>query len=113
MPLARGVVAPPWQAALERCTDDVRSGKPLSVALAAQQLDTPVVRRLLHVAERSGRSAELLMRAATFLDEQIGRWADLATEALSPLLMLAIGLLVGAIIVLMYLPIFQLVELVG
>lgn len=113
LPLARGVVAAPWQPGLDRATAHVESGLPLSQALSREGLDTPVVRRLLRVAEHSGRLPELLTRAAGFLDERIGRWADLATEALSPLLMLAIGLLVGGILVLMYLPIFQLVEMVG
>ena len=50
----------------------------------------------------------MLGRAAAFLDEQTARWIDWFTRLFEPLLMIAIGGLVGTIIVLMYVPILEL-----
>jgi general secretion pathway protein F len=65
---------------------------------------------MLRVGERSGALAQMFNRAAAFHDAEIARLSDWVTHALNPLLMLLMGLVVGAIVVLMYLPIFQLVE---
>jgi general secretion pathway protein F len=47
---------------------------------------------------------------AAFHDEEMARWAEWVTRLLGPVLMLIMGLIIGAIVVLMYLPIFQLAE---
>ena len=47
---------------------------------------------------------------AAFHDEEIARLADLVTRLVNPLLMLVMGVLIGGIVVLMYLPIFKLME---
>lgn len=52
----------------------------------------------------------MLERAAAFHDEEAARLTELLTRAINPALMLIMGVLIGGIIVLMYLPIFQLVE---
>jgi general secretion pathway protein F len=54
----------------------------------------------------------MMERAAIFHDEELARWADWATKLLGPVLMLLMGLVIGAIVVLMYMPIFQLAETV-
>jgi general secretion pathway protein F len=52
--------------------------------------------------------AEMMDRIAVFHDEELARWIDLVTKLFEPLLMAVIGLVIGAIVVLMYLPIFEL-----
>jgi len=47
-------------------------------------------------------------RIAGFYDEEMGRWVDWLTKLIEPLLMAVIGLVIGAIVVLMYFPIFEL-----
>ena len=47
-------------------------------------------------------------RAASFHEEQMLRWVDKLTKILEPTLMAAIGLLIGGIVLMMYLPIFEL-----
>jgi general secretion pathway protein F len=51
---------------------------------------------------------EMMDRIAAFLDEDIARWVDWFTRLFEPLLMAFIGLLIGAIVVLMYMPVFEL-----
>jgi general secretion pathway protein F len=45
---------------------------------------------------------------AIFLDEEIARWVDWFTRLFEPLLMAFIGIVIGIIVVLMYLPVFEL-----
>jgi len=50
----------------------------------------------------------MLERAARFSDDQFARWVDWASRLLEPMLMVVIGVVIGGIVVLMYLPIFDL-----
>jgi general secretion pathway protein F len=47
-------------------------------------------------------------RIAGFHDEELARWVDRFTRLFEPLLMAAIGVVIGTIVVLMYMPIFEL-----
>ena len=107
---ARAVIAPRLRAALDAATARVERGERLSEALHAEQLSTPVALRMLRVGERSGSVGAMLGDAAAFYDEELARLTELVTRLLNPLLMLAMGGLIGTVIVLMYLPIFQLME---
>jgi general secretion pathway protein F len=50
----------------------------------------------------------MMERIATFHDEEMARWVDWFTKTFEPLLMAIIGVVIGGIVVLMYLPIFEL-----
>jgi general secretion pathway protein F len=63
---------------------------------------------MLRVGERTGEMGPMLTQSAAFYDGEIGRWIDRFTRTFEPLLMAAIGLVVGAIVVLLYMPIFDL-----
>ncbi|MFG6468109.1 type II secretion system F family protein [Roseateles sp. BYS87W] len=104
------VVAAPWRVAVQAAAAQIERGERLSAAFEAQDLATPVARRMLRVGERSGEVAAMLERAAAFHDEEAARLTDLLSRLVNPALMLIMGVLIGGIIVLMYLPIFQLVE---
>ncbi len=52
----------------------------------------------------------MLGQAAAFYDEELTRLSEIVTRLVNPLLMLVMGGVIGSVIVLMYLPIFQLVE---
>ena len=53
---------------------------------------------------------QMLSQAASFYDEELTRLSELVTRLINPVLMLIMGLVIGTVVVLMYLPIFQLVE---
>jgi len=89
-------------------TQRIREGASISAGMEAAGLTTPVALRLLRVGERSGEMAEMMDRIAVFHDEELARWIDLVTKLFEPLLMAAIGVVIGAIVVLMYMPIFEL-----
>jgi general secretion pathway protein F len=71
-------------------------------------LTTPISLRMLRVGERTGDMGPMLTQSAAFYDGEISRWIDRFTRTFEPLLMAAIGLVVGAIVVLLYMPIFDL-----
>jgi len=71
-------------------------------------LATPVAKSLVQVGERSGQLAPMFDRTARFHDEEMTRWIDATSKLLEPVLMLAIGLVIGLVVVLMYMPIFEL-----
>ena len=95
---------------MERAIEAVREGQPISAALRSEGLTTSVAERLLAVGERSGRMGELLERAADFLDEELSRVMDRLIRLVEPLMMVIIGGVVGGIVMLMYLPIFELAD---
>ncbi|MEW6759663.1 MAG: type II secretion system F family protein [Pseudomonadota bacterium] len=86
----------------------VESGQPLSNAFETNGLTTPISLRMLRVGERTGDMGPMLTQSAAFYDGEITRWIDRFTRTFEPLLMAAIGLVVGAIVVLLYMPIFDL-----
>jgi general secretion pathway protein F len=88
--------------------ESLRRGESISNAFAAGALTTPVASRLLRVGEKSGRMGEMMDRIAIFHDEEMARWVDWFTRLFEPLLMIFIGLTIGLIVVLLYMPIFEL-----
>ncbi|WP_077034800.1 type II secretion system F family protein [Pelomonas sp. KK5] len=108
--IVKDVVAAPWRPAVGAACARIERGERLSEALEAEDLATPVARRMVRVGERSGEVASMLERAAAFHDEEAVRLTELLTRAINPALMLVMGVVIGGIIVLMYLPIFQLAE---
>lgn len=108
MRLCGDVLSPALRPNLERAIEAVNSGLSLSHAFSEQGLAPPVALRMLRVGERSGQLGDMLMRIAQLQDEDIERWSDLVARVFPPLLLMAIAIFVGGIVVLMYLPIFDL-----
>lgn len=102
------MVSPTLRTALSNARAAIESGRPLSDAFEAHGLTTPISLRMLRVGERTGDMGPMLTQSAAFYDGEISRWIDRFTRTFEPLLMAAIGLVVGAIVVLLYMPIFDL-----
>lgn len=108
--MVTGLLSAALQMRLTNVTKSIREGNTISQAFEAGGLTTAVALRMLRVGERAGNMGEMMERIAAFHDEEMARWAEWATRLFGPLLMLLMGLLIGVIVVLMYLPIFQLTE---
>ncbi|MEG1050958.1 MAG: type II secretion system F family protein, partial [Janthinobacterium sp.] len=104
----QAMVSPGMQASLQRARGAIEAGQPLSSAFEQHQLTTPISLRMLRVGERTGDMGPMLTQSAAFYDGEISRWIDRFTRTFEPLLMAAIGLVVGAIVILLYMPIFDL-----
>lgn len=106
--MASGILEPGLRDKLALARGAVAEGKPLSEAFQRHGLSTPVAYRLIRVAEQTGSMSEMLESAAAFHEEELARDVDLFARLFEPILMMAIGLMVGAIVLLMYMPIFEL-----
>jgi general secretion pathway protein F len=106
--MVAGLLHPQVRARLAAAIQRVRQGESLSQAMEAHGLVTPVATRMLRTGEKGGNLAQMMEAIAAFHDEELGRWVDWFTRLFEPLLMAAIGVVIGLIVVLMYLPIFEL-----
>ena len=104
----QGMVSPSVRASLVAAKLSIESGEPLSNAFEMHKLTTPISLRMLRVGERTGDMGPMLTQSAAFYDGEISRWIDRFTRIFEPLLMACIGLVVGGIVVLLYMPIFDL-----
>jgi general secretion pathway protein F len=93
---------------LQEAIQDIKEGKSISQSLQRADLTTPVALRLLRVGEKSGRMGEMMEASAKFHDEETTRFIEWFTRLFEPVLMLLIGLMIGVIVILLYMPIFEL-----
>ena len=93
---------------LQQAKKSIAEGQPFSQALHQAQLTTPVALRLFNVGEKTGTLDKMMERAASFHEEEMLRWVDRFTKIFEPTLMAIIGLLIGGIVMMMYMPIFEL-----
>jgi general secretion pathway protein F len=98
---------------LDRALASASSGAPLASALHDHGLIDTLGLRVLRVSEQTGQIHAALDRLADIHDQDVERALERAGRLIEPILMLGIGLVVGGIVVLMYLPIFQLAASVG
>lgn len=93
---------------LQQAQTMISQGLPLSHAFQSVGMTTPIGERMLLVGERGGNVAHMMDRIASFYDEELARWIDWFTKLFEPLLMLFIGLVIGVVVLLLYMPIFEL-----
>jgi general secretion pathway protein F len=86
----------------------IQEGVPMSAAFTEVGLATPVAARMMLVGERSGDMGQMLAQIARFHDEEVARAVEWFTKAFEPVLMAVLGLAIGGVVVLMYMPIFEL-----
>lgn len=108
MGMVSSLLQPLLRSNLEKVMHDVREGKPMSSAMELHGMTTAISIRMLRVGERTGQMGEMMERIGAFYDEEIGRAVEWFTKLLEPMLMIIIGLIVGLVVVLMYMPIFEL-----
>lgn len=106
--LCDAVAGADGQSRLHWVRREIESGQPLSGSLERHGLSTPVAQRLLRVGEQSGQLGEMLGRTAAFYDEETSRWIERFTKTFEPVLMAAIGVVIGLIVILLYMPVFEL-----
>lgn len=87
---------------------DISNGDTVSRAFDIHGLATPIALRMLRVGERSGQLGTMLTRSALFYEGESARWIDRFSKTFEPALMAVIGIVVGLIVVLLYMPIFDL-----
>jgi general secretion pathway protein F len=111
--MVSGLLSPLLRGRLQLAIEQIREGRGFTATLAESGLTTRVAEHMLSVGERAGNLGEMLTRAAEFHEDYTAREVEWLTRLFGPLLMLLIGCAIGLIVVLMYLPIFQLAEVIG
>ena len=106
--MTRELLPLPLQAGLTRSMLSIAQGEKMSQSLQQESLMTSVALRLLRAGERNGQIAGMLEQAAMFHEREITQWVDRFARLIEPVLMLIMGLGIGSIVVLLYLPIFDL-----
>jgi type IV pilus assembly protein PilC len=67
---------------------------------------------MIMVGEESGELEEMLVNVANFYDDEVDRSVERLTAIIEPLMMAFIALTVGTMIIAMYLPIFNMINLI-
>jgi len=105
---AHDYLGPRHRSQLHQGLAAIREGMPMSVALSSSGFSDEMVASMLGVAERTGALPEMLDRIADLYERSLQRNVDVASRLIEPVLMIVFGSLIGGIVLLMYLPIFDL-----
>lgn len=103
-----GLLDTALQHQMTQATAAISEGQTISLAMEQAGLTTPIALRMLRVGERGGKIGDMMERIAAFYDEELARWIDWFTKLFEPILMLLIGLVIGVVVLLLYMPIFEL-----
>lgn len=108
----QGVVAPDprLRDALSQAYRDVRMGKEVGPALAAQGYIYPIVSSSLTTGLETGRLPQSLTAAASLLNVEADAATDRLLQTLEPLALLILGGIVGGILLACFLPIYSLIS---
>jgi general secretion pathway protein F len=96
------------RARLDRAVASATNGAPLAASLFEFGLLDRLGMRVMRVAEQTGALDLALDRLADVHENRLEQQLERAGRLIEPVVMLVIGLVIGGIVVLMYLPIFQL-----
>jgi type IV pilus assembly protein PilC len=86
----------------------VEEGTAISSALEQTGFFPLMALRMIGVGESTGALADMLTDVSDYYEAEVERRLDRLTTVIEPLMMMAMGLLIGGIVVAMYIPIFQL-----
>ena len=90
----------------------IEQGHSFSHVLHLQPCFPNLCRQLIHVGEQSGTLDLMLSRLALYYEVQNQTLIENLSQAFEPLLMLVLAVIIGGLIIAMYLPIFQLGEVI-
>lgn len=94
----------------------IARGWPLGDALKKADPKTLLFDRetlqLLHIAAESGYLAPMLSKRATALGSQLSNQLNTLSQTLEPLLIIIVGIVIGGLVIILYLPIFQMGQIV-
>ncbi|MDC0610684.1 type II secretion system F family protein [Vibrio sp.] len=104
---------PKLQLAFEQISNDLQTGLSLTIAISRQNVFPPMLEQMVAVGESSGSLEDVFDRLARDYENKVNNTIDNMGKIIEPIVVLLIGSLVGGIVVAMYLPIFNLMNLMG
>ena len=99
--------------AIKAAALDIERGEGISAALAKHPVFPSMVVRMLSAGEQTGNIDNMLERVADFLDEEIDNTLSGLMSLLEPLLIVFLGVIIGGMVICMFLPIFNLANIVS
>jgi len=99
--------------AIRATAADIERGENISTALAKHPVFPTMVVRMLSAGEQTGNIDNMLERVANFLDEEIDTTLSGLMSLIEPLLIVFLGVVIGGMVVCMFLPIFNLANIVN
>ncbi|MDO3382819.1 type II secretion system F family protein [Gilvimarinus algae] len=102
-----------YSEAVIKIREDVSTGLQLNTAIRNQGIFPPLLIQMAAIGEESGALDEMLDKVATYYEEEVDNKVDSLSALLEPMIMSILGVLVGGLLIAMYLPIFQLGNVVG
>lgn len=98
--------------AMSSVKNSVKEGRPMSEPLSQESVFPPMVTQMIAVGEETGAMDTMLNKIADFYEEEVDAAVKSLTSVLEPIMMIGVGALVGIIVIALYLPIFNLMEIV-
>ena len=99
-------------AAVDDVRTAVREGQSMARPLANHEVFPPMVVQMVGVGEETGALDEMLGRIADFYDREVEATTESLTAALEPVMIAVLGGIVGAMVISLYMPMFQIFDLV-
>ncbi|KAF0866894.1 type II secretion system F family protein [Pseudomonas sp. LD120] len=97
-----------FKRAVERIRHQVASGMQLNFAMRTSGVFPTMAVQMTAIGEESGTLDHLLEKVAAHYEDEVDNLVDSLSRLMEPLIMVVLGSIVGALVVAMYLPIFQL-----
>ena len=98
----------PFRRAIEQMRRDVATGMPLNQSMLTSGLFPGMAIQMTAIGEESGTLDRMLEKVANHYEADVDNLVDHLTHLMEPLIMVVLGGIVGALVIAMYLPVFQL-----
>src|SRR5207237_3973824 len=108
-----GQTAGNWvvEEALSDVREKVHQGVPIAQPLIDSDVFPPMVSQMVKIGEETGELEKMLGKIADFYEDEVDAAVQSLTSIIEPVMMIAVGCMVGVIIISMYLPMFKLLML--
>lgn len=101
------------EAALLKAKEAIREGEKIVEPLKRSSVFPPMVTQLIAIGEETGNLDTMLIKIADFYDQEVDVAVEALTSLIEPLIMGMMALVIGAIVIAMFLPMFQMSQLVS
>ncbi len=101
-----------YKEAVLKIRDEVSSGQQMHFAMRSTGVFPNMVVQMTSIGEESGALDAMLDKAASYFEEEVDTTVDGLTAMLEPMVMAFLGVVIGGLIIAMYLPIFQMGDVV-
>ncbi len=86
---------------------EIQQGGMMSLSLQKANVFPPLAIQMISIGEETGELDAMMMKVADFYEDEVEQAVKALTSIIEPLMMVAIGVMVGTILVSMYLPMFK------